>query len=509
MIFPQNYICLFFAENHVNLILPQPTYKKRMSHQFIGRKPELETLEGLFSNGTSCFTVIKGRRRIGKSRLVEEFAVGKQFYRFTGLPPEKGVTAQTQRDEFSRRLKYYFSELPALKADDWAELFELLGIRAQTGKTVILFDEISWMASGDPACLGKLKNAWDELLKKNPDLMLILCGSISSWIEKNILASTAFLGRIHYVMTLRELPLSVCTQFWGGRQSYVSHFDQFKYLSITGGIPLYLESLNPKIPVEENIQRLCFEPGGLLFREFDNIFHDLFDKRSDYYKRIAALLVDKPLSLDGICQQLDIASGGVITDYLSDLVEAGFISRDHAWSFKTGLSARSSRYRLSDNYLRFYLRYIDKQKDKIKRGHYQFSSMSALPGWSTIMGLQFENLVLSNRQLIWAQLGLSAHDIINDGAYFQKQTKHQSGCQIDYLIQTRYHSLFVCEVKFSRNEIKMNVIDDVQQKIASLKLPKHFSCFPVLIHVNAVSDGVMDADYFMKIVNMGDEFSSS
>jgi len=479
-----------------------------MSNNFIGREQELSTLNGLFSKGISCFAVIKGRRRIGKSRLVEEFAVGKQFYRFSGLPPEKGVTEQAQRDGFSRRLKHYFPDLPSLKADEWAELFELLATRTQQGKTVILLDEISWMASGDPTFLGKLKNAWDELLKKNPDLMLILCGSISSWIEKNILASTAFLGRIHYVVTLKELPLSACSRFWGSQQSHVSHYDQLKYLAITGGIPLYLESLDPKLPVEENIQKLCFEPGGLLFREFDNIFHDLFNKRSEYYKKIVSLLVNGAVNLEGICQALSISSGGVISNYLTDLVEAGFISRDYAWSFKAGTPTKSSRYRLSDNYLRFYLRYIDKQKDKIERGHYQRSSMSALPGWSAIMGLQFENLVMNNRPWIWKQLNLSAHDIVNDGVYFQKATKQQPGCQIDYLIQTRYHNLFICEVKFSRNEIKTNVIDDVKQKIARLTLPKHFSCFPVLIHVNAVTDAVTDAAYFTKTIDLGDALIS-
>ncbi len=249
---------------------------------------------------------------------------------------------------------------------------------------------------------------------------------------------------------------------------------------------------------------MCFDPGGLLFREFDNIFHDLFQKRSDYYKKIVALLVNAPANLDSICQQLTISSGGVISEYLADLVEAGFVSRDFTWSFKTGVSNKSSRYRLSDNYLRFYLRYIDNQKDKIERGQFHFSSMSALPGWSAVMGLQFENLVLGNRQLIWQQLGIAPQDIVNDGAYFQKPGKQKSGCQIDYLIQTRYHNLFVCEVKFSRNEIKMNVIEEVQEKITRLKLPRHFSCFPVLVHANEVGDSVLDADYFTKIINLGD-----
>ena len=126
-----------------------------MSYLFIGREKELHTLEEYFSKGNSCFTVIKGRRRIGKSRLVEEFANHKLFYRFTGLPPEKNVTAQTQRDDFARRLRHYFPALPTLKAQEWAELFEILGRQTQKGKVVILLDEISWMSMKEPAFLGK------------------------------------------------------------------------------------------------------------------------------------------------------------------------------------------------------------------------------------------------------------------------------------------------------------------------------------------------------------------
>lgn len=468
---------------------------------FIGREEELSKLSSFFSQGLSSFIVIKGRRRIGKSRLVEEFAKDKLFYRFMGLPPEKGVTAQMQRDDFSQRLQRYFSDFPKLKADDWGELFELLAQKTQKGKVVILLDEISWMASGDPSFLGKLKSAWDERFKKNSQLMLIICGSVSSWIEKNILSSTAFLGRVQYVMTLNELSLQHCFQFW--TQVNVSAYDRLKYLSITGGVPLYLESMNPQMPVEDNIQALCFDKGGLLFREFDNIFHDLFDKRSDYYKHIVSVLVQGPLDMEHICKKLKIASSGVMTDYMSDLVEAGFLKRDYSWSFKTGKRGKLSRYRLSDNYLRFYLRYIETQKEKIERSYHERYVLTALPEWSIIVGLQFENLVLNNRSLIWQALGLSSQDIINDGAYFQRKTNQSLGTQIDYLIQTRYNNLFVCEIKFSRNEIKSYVIDEVKEKIIRLVRPKHFSCFPVLIYANEISDAVIDANYFCKIINLG------
>src|SRR5271156_6149339 len=99
-------------------IVSRKNHESVMTQLFIGRTEELTTLDSLFSKRSSCFVVIKGRRRIGKSRLVEEFAKGKTFYRFCGLPPEKGVNDQTQRNDFSRRLKHYFPDLPGLKADE-------------------------------------------------------------------------------------------------------------------------------------------------------------------------------------------------------------------------------------------------------------------------------------------------------------------------------------------------------------------------------------------------------
>src|SRR5690606_34260719 len=111
-----------------------------------------------------------------------------------GIPPTEDVSAQSQRDVFSKQLGQQLG-LPGLHATDWADLFTLLANQTREGRVVILFDEISWMGSKDPTFLGKLKNAWDIDLKKNPELVLILCGSVSTWIQENIIKSTAFFGR--------------------------------------------------------------------------------------------------------------------------------------------------------------------------------------------------------------------------------------------------------------------------------------------------------------------------
>jgi len=473
---------------------------------FIGRKEELSELHRQFKKNIASLIVIKGRRRIGKSRLVEEFAKNYLFYEFSGLVPTEKTTKQTQINDFSIQLGLAFN-IPSPSVDDWNNLFLLLAKHTQKGRVVILLDEISWMGSEDPDFLGKLKNAWDLHFKKNPRLLLIICGSSSAWIDKNILSNTAFMGRISYSITLEELPLSDCQIFWERTENQFSNYDKFKMLSITGGIPRYLEEMQPQYSAEENIRYLCFKRGGLLTHEFKDIFSDLFGKRSDKYKQIIRLLVQGSLEYSEICEKLGVGKSGLISEYLNDLVMSGFISRDNTWNPKTGITAPLLfKYRLRDNYLRFYLKYIENKLAEIERNVYQLKSLSSLPGWAAIMGLQFENLVLNNRQFIHQCLKLSADDIVVENPFFQHATSRQSGCQIDYMIQTRTNVLYVCEIKFSRNELKKDIIKEVKTKMSQLSIPRGMSFCPVLIHVNGVSDSVIDAAYFTEIIDFGDVF---
>ncbi len=471
---------------------------------FIGRQLELEELKRHMKKNIASLIVIKGRRRIGKSRLIEEFCKDYRHYVFAGLAPTEQTTQQTQQDEFAQQLGMAFN-LPGIKADDWNTLFLMLARQAQKGKVVIVLDEISWLGSEDPDFLGKLKNAWDLHFKKNPKLILIICGSAAAWIDKNILSNTGFMGRITYTLSLDELPLIDCNAFWRGTGSQFSPYDKFKILSITGGIPRYLEEIQPRYPAEENIRNLCFKKGSLLANEFKQIFSDLFGKRSEKYKKIVQLLVQGSLEYSEICQRLGVGKSGLVSDYLNDLVMSGFISRDHTWNPKTGVSAPLLfKYRLRDNYLRFYLKYIENKLPEIERDVYRLKSLNLLPGWATIMGLQFENLVLNNRQFIHQCLKLSPDDIVVENPFFQHQKNRQLACQIDYMIQTRTNILYVCEIKFSRDALKKEVISEVKNKIERLYIPRGMSCCPVLIHVNGVNDSVIDSSYFMEIIDFSE-----
>lgn len=467
--------------------------------KFIGREKELESLKGLLRKKTSSLVVIRGRRRIGKSRLAEEYATSfSKAYILSGIPPESGVTAEAQRTEFLRQLQEY--RLPIYRSDDWGNLFYDLAQECKKERVLVVLDEITWMSSLDPTFLPKLKTAWDRYFKQNPQFVMILSGSNSAWISKNILSSTGFFGRVSLRLLLEELTLPECNAFWKDGSGTISAYEKFKILSVTGGVPRYLEELRPDLSAEANLQRLCFDSEGLLFREFDQIFHDLFQKQGNFYKQIVENLINSPLSTAELAVQLGRSRGGDLSKALGELMESGFLARDYTWSLATGKRLESSRYRIKDNYLRFYLKYIYLHKEQIES-----TQLQRLPqGWLSMMGVQFENLVINNGLLICKALRISAEDLVIANTYFQKAKTRQRGCQIDYLIQTRFRYLYACEVKFRQGVVGTEVIEEVEEKLHRLHLPRGFSCRPVLIHVNGVSEEVVDSTYFARIIDFSE-----
>jgi len=161
-------------------------------------------------------------------------------------------------------------------------------------------------------------------------------------------------------------------------------------------------------------------------------------------------------------------------------------------------------YRLSDNYLRFYIHYIEPNLTKIEQGAFLEVPLSSLPGWEPMLGFQLENLLLKNRSLLYQALGIHAQDVVVDNPYFQKASGRKRGCQIDYLIQMHSNTLFVCEVKMRRHELGLEVIDAMKTKIASLSLPKGFGVSPVLLHLGPVSDALLSSRYFYRIIDIAD-----
>jgi len=474
---------------------------------FVGRGAELERLRLLHSRRASSLVVVKGRRRIGKSRLILEFAqtqANRTFWSFAGLAPQAGVSPQEQRDNFAKQLAWTL-KVPSMTFQDWSDAFEYLGLHVKPGD-IILLDEISWMGSKDPTFIPKLKAWWD---RQSMHVLLVLCGSVSTWIEDNILNSTAFFGRVNLTLSVDPLSIAEGAEFLRRLGLNVSHYDTYKLLGIVGGVPWYLEQTNPRLTVDENIKRLAFEKGGLLVSEFERIFHDLFNGTGLTYKRILATLTDGARTLSEIRHSIKFAHSGTLSHMMDQLIVAGYVAKQPLWSFKTAKPLKQSLYRISDPYLRFYLKVIEPNLEAISSGEFEHTSISSMSGFDAHMGLQLETLLLQNRSMLMQKLGIAPLDVVRSGPYRQPKTSSQQGCQVDYLIQTKTNNLFVCEMKFKRREIGSEIIEEMQEKLSRIKAPKGFARVPVLLHLGGVTDSVATSPYFYRIIDIADLLESS
>ena len=472
--------------------------------RFIGRENEMAALFELWEKRSSSFVVCRGRRRIGKSTLIEEFASrsGCRFIEISGLPPDEKMTNQRQIDSFCERLSIQTGR-PRRDADNWQKAFSLLADAVGSRyKTVVLLDEISWMGKYDPSFPGELKNLWDMSFARRDNLVFFVCGSVSAWIQRNILNNTGFVGRISLEFILGEMRLDDSIGFWGRTARHLDSREFFDVLSVAGAVPRYLEEINSRLSAEENVHRMCFTPGGYLFKDFYRIFNDIFGDSQTVKRDIMLSLRDGPRTVSEISHDVERAKNGHISDHLDELEKAGFVARDEGVNPETGAKALALRYRIKDNYSRFYLRYVEPHREAISKGVYVAPPLSELPEWDAIMGLQFENLMLNHLPEFYERFGLDRARVLSIAPYRRAASvRNGPGVQIDLLIQTP-RTYFVVEIKRKRR-IGVAIEKEVEDKVSRLRVRKGVSVRTALVYQGELDPQVREDGYFSAIVDAG------
>ncbi len=470
---------------------------------FFGREELMDELAGLFRKRTASLGTCRGRRRIGKSTLIERFAAreGCRFLKIEGRRPGPGLGNGDELEAFAKQLAAQ-TEAERGTPANWLDAFRRLdGQLGGQRKTVVLLDEVSWLGQYDGSFADDLKVAWDNWFKKHDRLVMVLCGSVSSWIRENVIDNTAFMGRRSLDMVVPELGLEDCAKFWGRAAERVGAREILDVLSVTGGVPRYLEEIDPGAGAMENIRRLCFRPNAVLRTDFDEMFRDTVGKEREFSAKVLRRLAEGAASAAEVAKSLGEAKGGRVSGALSRLGEAGFAALDDAADPETGRTPRERRWRLRDNYARFYLKYIEPAKTAIDECSFADTPLEALPGIEGVMGLAFENLVVNHARELLPLLGMRGVLATSVSPWRRRGTSGRKGVQIDLLARGRRVACVV-EVK-RRRELGREIIDEVDEKVRAVKWPEGTAVRTALVYEGRLSPGVEADGYFDAMVPFG------
>ena len=465
--------------------------------KFFGRERQLEDLKALWGKRVSSLCTCRGRRRIGKSTLIEQFAriSNAQFIKIEGVRPKEGYTNEDELSAFAIQLAAQTGAEETVPKN-WLSAFIRLDKEIRDNeKTVVLIDEVSWFGYYDRMFSDMVKIAWDNYWKKHDRLIVVLCGSISGWIKENFIDNGAFYGRRSLDMIVGELPLSQCVKFWGASAGRIEPREMLDVLSVTGGVPRYLEEIDPGLSAVENIKKMAFRAKSILRTDFDEMFTDVVTRQTRLSGCVIRHLAEGAKSVTELAEALGMEKGGKLSSALSQLCEAGLVALDAGRNPETGAKIRERRYRIKDNYARFYLKYIEPSKDAIDDGSYAFVSLSALEGWETVMGYAFENLIVNNYAELMPSLHLG-NALIESAAPYRRMG--DAGVQIDLLIQTR-RALYIVEIKRQR-EIGREVEREVEQKVKRIGKHEGKSIRTSLVYEGHLAPIVEADDFFDSIV---------
>jgi AAA+ ATPase superfamily predicted ATPase len=454
---------------------------------FIGRDSELTLLKKHCArkNAKAKIIVYKGRRRIGKSTLIEHYMSKSDLpgFKIIGQPPAKVNRTTTELSNFAQQLSEQFGiQKPAFA--DWDAALSTLGDLVKDGNCTLLIDEINWLGKTHNDITTVLFTLWENKLKNIKGFTLILTGSLAGWILANLSESTGWYGRISLDETLKPLPLKDAIQVIPSNiKKRMNKAEQLRYLMVSGGVPSYLQSFNFNETLEQNLQTLAFSPSGALYREFDTLMQDLFRAKKDKVKTILDLLARSNLTANQMAKKLKMSKpNGHLYDDLNMMVNSAFINTIHKWDLKTGhIDRKEPTYVITDPYLRFYYKAMLPHKLKIEQGR------GTLPSnLDSLLGLQFEYVMRENISLLHDELSISKKDIINEAPY---QTK---GLQIDWLIETQ-RNFYILEFKFQLNPLDTDVVRDMDRKVTKIDIPENKSTRTAVIHVNGAKDSVKES----------------
>ena len=331
--------------------------------KFLGREKEILVLEKEYARDGG-FVVIYGRRRIGKTTLIKQFIKSKTAFYFLATKEVEsqsmkrfaGVIARTTGNSVMQKAAF----------SDWLDLFQAVADYKPNEKKVLVIDEFPYLVKVNDSFPSILQNAWDEILKDS-NVMLILCGSLISMMKKHALSyESPLYGRRTAQMRIAPLPFT--TVYENQKLSFEEAAEQY---SITGGVPKYMEFFSDGQPLYEQIKENVLSKNGFLYEEPNFLLTDEVQVPTNYFS-IIKVIADGNHKLGTIAGILGLETSA-LTPYLKTLSELGFIEKQVPVTEKNAEKTRKGLYFISDNFLRFWFRYVYPYKGELELDNMQIS----------------------------------------------------------------------------------------------------------------------------------------
>lgn len=421
-----------------------------MENIFVGRKEETATLNKALQSKEAELVAVIGRRRVGKTYLIRSVYKNNLKFEMAGI---QNGSRQEQLKHFTNRLNFHIQPtLPYQVPDDWQDAFQMLTIyfskQNLKEKVVLFFDELPWLATRRSGFLNAFSSFWNTWASQN-NIVVVICGSAASWMIQKVVRNRGGLhNRITRRIHLSPFNLAETKAYFQSRSFNFNNYQIIQLYMAMGGIPHYLKEVEGGMSAAQNIDRIFFSKSGFLNEEFDLLYPALFENAENHIK-IIRILAEKwqGLNRKEIIENGKFSNGGRITRCIEELEQAGFITSYYSF----GKLKKGIRYRLTDEYSIFYLKFIEGKRIEEKGMWEKFSQTQTYKIWT---GFAFENLCLKHIPQIKKALGISGV-YSESSSYRTKATEVLPGTQIDLVIDRNDQVINLVEVKFHNKEFTL------------------------------------------------------
>lgn len=413
----------------------------------IGRHREAAELNRLYEGGRAELVAVYGRRRVGKTYLVDEVLGDRMTFRHAGLSP----VDENPRGMLRAQLDHFYNSLVlhgmkrCEKPETWLDAFFLLESFLQSiddgSRQVVFLDELPWLDTPRSGFIQAFEGFWNTWGCHRKNLMVVVCGSANSWmLDKLINNHGGLYNRVTYEIRLSPFTLRECEELLESNHVKFSRYDITQGYMIFGGIPYYLGYLDGEKSLAQNVDDLFFSKNARLRSEFDRLFASVF-VNPDAVKAIVRLLYTRNAGFTRkeIAERLGMSDGGRLSQNLNALIASDFVVKYVPFGF----SKRQEHYKLIDPFCRFYLHFLDGTKGTNAQRWQQGTSSQPIVAWR---GYAFENVCFNHIDQIKIALGISG--VNTSSSAWSKRADDDEGAQIDLLITRDDNVINMCEMKY-------------------------------------------------------------